>query len=177
MDPKRGYAKTEWERRFLLARFPIEASVVRVRRITDDYIENTNLRLREQSEGQNHTVFKLTQKLAEETGSARRELVTTIYVTREEFSVLTKLPARILQKTRFSVPPFGIDVFEGQLSGLVLAEAEFSSAAEASALVIPSFVEQEITNDHRFTGGSLVAASRSEIQHLLAEYKIPCELL
>ena len=177
MDPKRKYAKTEWERRFLLARFPVEASVVRVRRITDYYIENSHLRLREQSEKKNETVYKLTQKLAEETGTARQDLVTTIFVTREEFSVLTKLPARVLKKTRFSVPPFGIDVFEDELSGLVLAEAEFKSATEASVLVIPSFVVQEVTDDHRFTGGKLVKASRHALQELLAEYKIPCELL
>jgi len=177
MDPRRKYAKVEWERRFLLVRFSPEASVTRVGRITDHYIENTNLRLREQSEGQNHSVFKLTQKLAEENSAARQELVTTIYVTREEFSMLTKLPARILKKTRFSVPPLGIDVFEGELGGLVLTEAEFNSAAEASARVIPSFVVQEVTNDHRFTGGILVTASRHDIRHLLAEYKIPCKLL
>jgi CYTH domain-containing protein len=177
MDPNRKYAKAEWERRFLLARFPVEASVIRVRRITDYYVENTCLRLREQSGGENQTVFKLTQKLAEETGAARQELVTTIYVTLEEFSVLTKLPAKILKKTRYSVPPFGIDVFEGELSGLVLAEAEFNSAGEAAALTLPPFVVEEVTHDHRFAGGSLVEMSRHDLQQLLAEHKIPCELL
>ena len=38
-----------------------------------------------------------------------------------------------------------------------MAEAEFSSDAEASSLVIPSFVYEEVTDDSRFTGGSLVA--------------------
>jgi CYTH domain-containing protein len=177
MDPNRKYAKVERERRFLLTRFPPEAGVVRVRRITDYYIENTRLRLREQSEAENQTVFKLTQKLAEDPGTACQELVTTMYVTLDEFSVLTKLPAKILKKTRYSVPPFGIDVFEGELSGLVLAEAEFNSATEAAALVIPAFAVQEVTHDHRFTGGKLVGTSRHELQQLLAEHKIPCELL
>jgi CYTH domain-containing protein len=176
MDPKRKYAKVEWERRFLLARFPGEANVARVRQITDYYLENTSLRLREQSEEKSETVYKLTQKLEEETGIARQDLVTTIYVTRAEFSVLTQLPAKILKKTRFSISTFGIDVFEGELSGLVLAEAEFSSDTEASALALPSFVVREVTHDHRFTGGSLVRASRYEVQQLLAEHKIPCEL-
>jgi CYTH domain-containing protein len=176
MNPKRKYAKVEWERRFLLARFPGEANVARVRQITDYYLENTSLRLREQSEEKNETVYKLTQKLGEETGIARQDLVTTIYVTREEFSVLTQLPAKMLKKTRFSISPFGIDVFEGELSGLVLAEAEFSSDTEMSALALPSFAVREVTHDHRFTGGSLVRASRYEVQQLLAEHKIPCEL-
>jgi CYTH domain-containing protein len=177
MDPNRKYAKAEWERRFLLARFPVEASVIRVRRITDYYIENTRLRLREQSEAENQAVFKLTQKLEEETGTARQDLVTTIYVTLDEFAVLTKLPAKILKKTRYSVPPFGIDVFDGELIGLVLAEAEFNSAAEAAALALPSFVVQEVTHDHRFTGGNLVTASSHDLQQLLAEFKIPREVL
>jgi CYTH domain-containing protein len=33
----------------------------------------------------------------------------------------------MLNKVRYSVPPLGIDVFEGTLEGLRLAEAEFNS--------------------------------------------------
>jgi hypothetical protein len=46
--PSSKYALVERERRFLLAQFPGAASVVRIRRITDRYIDGTSLRLREQ---------------------------------------------------------------------------------------------------------------------------------
>lgn len=163
------YARIEWERRFLLDRFPSGAIVTRIRPVIDHYIEGTNLRLREQSEDDGEVVFKLTQKLPGGTLPAEQGLITTMYLTKDEFNVLARLPAKVLRKTRHSVPPFGIDVFEGVLDGLVLAEAEFNSAAEASALILPSFIVAEVSGDTRFTGGSLVTASRQQLNNWLGE--------
>ena len=57
------YARVEHERRFLLCDFPHGQPIVRIRRITDRYIEGTNLRLREQEDECSLPVFKLTQKI------------------------------------------------------------------------------------------------------------------
>ena len=164
------YARVEWERRFLLARFPAEAKVTQVRRIVDRYIDGTTLRLRQMREDDGRQVFKLTQKLAAQMRGARQGLITNIYLASEEFDVLSQLPARMLRKTRHSVPPFGIDVFEGELRGLVLAEAEFHSAEEAAALEVPPFLHREVTTDVRFSGGKLATATRDELRQWLAEY-------
>ena len=166
------YARIEYERRFLLEQFPSDAKVVRVRRITDRYIEGTALRLRQQSDKGGPTTFKLTQKVPGESSGAQQGLITSMYLTEDEFHVLVHLPAKELSKTRYSVPPFGIDVFEGALEGLLLAEAEFDSAAEAEALTVPSFIGQEVSRDNRFSGGRLVCASRQELQAWLSEYGI-----
>jgi len=170
MHAEHKYARIEWERRFLLDRFPGEAVVTRVRRIRDRYIEGTTLRLREQSDTDGRTFFKLTQKLPDKAAGARQGLITTMYLTKDEFGVLAQLPAKVLTKARHSAPPFGIDVFDGVLSGLVLAEAEFDSAAEASALVLPSFILHEVSGDPTFTGGHLVTISRRQLEDSLAEY-------
>ena len=98
-----------------------------------------------------------------------RTAITTMYLSSVEFSVLAKLPAKVLTKTRHSVPPFGIDVFDGVLSGLVLAEAEFNPAAEAADLVFPSFIGREASDDPTFTGGHLVIVSRWELETELAQ--------
>ena len=95
-----------------------------------------------------------------------------MYLRTEEFRILAELPAKQLKKTRYSVPPFGIDIFEGSLAGLILAEAEFDSASEADSLIIPSFIASEVTEDVRFTGGRLVHASRQDVEDWLAEYGI-----
>ena len=166
------YARIERERRFLVDSFPRTAEVARVRHINDLYIEDTALRLREQSESGQPTVFKLTQKVPQRAHGAQQGWITNMYLTAEEFSVLAQLPAKKLSKTRYSVPPFGIDVFEGALEGLCIAEAEFDSAADADALTIPSFIRAEVTTDDRFTGGELVRSSRHEIQSWLSEYGI-----
>jgi len=147
------YARIERERRFILAQFPSHATVVRDRRITDNYIEGTSLRLRKQSYSDGLTTFKLTQKLAMRGDGAQQGFITSMYLTQDEFQALAQLPARELTKTRFSVPPFGIDVFDGRLQGLILAEAEFDSAGAAEALTVPSFMAAEVSADDRFTGG------------------------
>jgi CYTH domain-containing protein len=172
MEPQHKYARIERERRFLLEQFPSNANVVRIRRLSDRYIEGTALRLREQSEDGGLTMFKLTHKVPARASGAQQGFITSMYLTQDEFCVLAQLSAKKLSKTRYSVPPFGIDVFEGTLQGLVLAEAEFDSAAAADALTLPSFMLREVSADNRFTGGQLVRASRQDIQTWLSEYGI-----
>jgi CYTH domain-containing protein len=166
------YARVERERRFLLGQFPSGANIVRARRISDRYIDGTSLRLREQIDDSGPPTYKLTQKIPERSSGAQQGLITSMILSRDEFLVLTRLPARELSKMRFSMPPFGIDVFEGALEGLFLAEAEFDSAATADALELPSFILREISADDRFTGGRLVRTSRQELRDWLSDYEL-----
>ena len=170
--PQEKYARIERERRFLLAEFPGNRTVVEERRITDNYIDGTTLRLRKQCSSDGRTTFKLTQKLPVRGTGSQQGFITTMYLTQDEFHVLAQLPAGKLTKTRFSVPPFGIDVFDGLLEGLILAEAEFDSAAEADALAVPPFVAGEVSADDRFTGGQLVRASRGQMESWLSDYGV-----
>ncbi len=144
--------------------------VLQDRLIIDHYLEGTTLRLRKQSYNDGLITFKLTQKLPMRGSGAQQGFITSMHPTQAEFHVLAQLPARKLTKTRFSVPPFGIDVFDGPLQGLILAEAEFDSAEAAEALIVPSFVSAEVSDDDRFTGGKLVRASRQDIQSWLSDY-------
>lgn len=89
-----------------------------------------------------------------------------------EYELLASLPAAQLSKARFSVPPLGVDVFDGRLQGLVLAEAEFTTDEEARSFVPPAECVVEVTNDARFTGGRLVQTSRQELLGWLAEHGI-----
>ncbi|MGY5106960.1 hypothetical protein [Streptomyces sp. 900105245] len=66
----------------------------------------------------------------------------------------------------------GVDVFDGRLQGLVLAEAEFTTDEEARSFVPPAECVVEVTNDARFTGGPLVQTSRQELLGWLAEHDI-----
>ena len=163
------YARIERERRFLLDRFPT-VDVVRIRHITDRYIDGSRLRLREQSDDGGPAIYKLTQKVPARVNGAQRGLITNLYLSADEFHLLAQLPGKVLSKVRYSVPPFGIDVFEGPLQGLRLAEAEFNSDAESDALVVAEFILHEVTDDERFTGGQLVCASRRSVESWLAEY-------
>lgn len=170
MHTEGKYARSEWERRFLLKRFPAGAEIHGNRKIVDRYIAGTTLRLRRQIDDKGSIVSKLTQKIPTGRNGALRGVITTMYLTDREFEVFAALAATVLTKTRYSVPPFGIDVFDGQLSGLVLAEVEFNSGSEASAFTPPSFVEHEVSSDDRFDGGRLASAPRREIEALVGEY-------
>jgi CYTH domain-containing protein len=167
VSPASRFARPEWERRFLLDRIPEHAHVTRVQQIADRYIVGTRLRLRRMNSSDGGVAFKLTQKLDHSADGAFQGNLTTIYLAEEEYNVFAALPARLLEKTRHSVPPFGIDVFRGNLTGLILAEAEFSSTEEAAAFEPPGFFLREVTSDARFTGGSLSALTKPQLASLL----------
>jgi len=171
-DKELKYANHERERRFLLAALPAEP-VVRTVTITDRYITGTRIRLRravEVIDGGEDVVYKLTQKVPHPDGGPG--LITTIYLTAEEYRVFERLPGTPLRKIRHSVPPFGVDVFEGELAGLILAEAEFSDDETLADFTPPPMVVAEVTQDERFSGGHLINAGQAGIAVALAEYGI-----
>ncbi len=160
--PGSKYALIERERRFLVPGLPdLEPSAVR--HITDRYVIGTRLRLRRTEgtvDGRPEVVRKLTQKVpgpADVPG--RCGDITTIYVDEEEYRTLCALPALVLRKTRLSLPPLGVDVFEGPLAGLVIAEAEFADDESMAAFVPPAWCGTEITGNPALTGAALARIS------------------
>ncbi|GAA4954294.1 hypothetical protein [Actinoplanes utahensis] len=164
------YARVERERRFLLAAPPPPAAVTVTRTITDRYLTGTRLRLRRADRSDGGCELKLTQKVPAARPGAVQGLITNTYLSPAEYDVLARLPATVLSKIRFSVPPLGVDVFDGRLQGLVLAEAEFTTDEEAQLFVPPADCVAEVTDDIRFTGGRLVETTRRQLLQSLAEY-------
>ena len=141
--------------------------------ITDRYLPGTGLRLRrvECLDG-GACEFKLTQKVPAGRPGYIQGLITNTYLSAAEYDLLASLPGEVLSKTRLSVPHLGIDVFDSPLHGLVLAEAEFTTDEAAQSFLLPQGVIAEVTDDARFTGGSLVRARRHDLIAWLAEYGI-----
>jgi CYTH domain-containing protein len=167
------YARIERERRFLLAGPPPASAVTATRRITDRYLPGTRLRLRRVDyPGDQACEFKFTQKLPAARPGHVQGLITSTYLSAAEYDLLASLPAGVLAKTRLSIPPLAIDVFDPPLHGLVLADAEFGTDEAAAAFIPPPLVIAEVTEDARFTGGSLVRARRDDLLAWLAEYGI-----
>lgn len=175
LQGRRGkYSRVERERRFLVRGLPPDRAI-RVRRIVDRYFVGTRLRLRlieEIERDDTAGVYKLTQKIAGPPSRASQDLITNIYLSISEYQLLSGIPAAVLKKTRHSIPPMGIDVFEGPLAGLIIAEVEFESDDDMRAFPPPAYAVAEVTHDQRFTGGRLVSATREEIASWLAEYGI-----
>jgi CYTH domain-containing protein len=48
-----------------------------------------------------------------------------------------------------------VDEFQGDLGGLIMAEAEFKTRELLLAFTMPDFAVREVTDDPRFNGGNL----------------------
>jgi hypothetical protein len=168
----RKYALVERERRFLLAESPAGVPTHQVL-IEDRYLRGTRLRLRRMTNLEEpgfRLTYKLTQKIPSVSGAPG--LITTLYLSADEYTALLGIPADTLRKIRSSFPPLGVDVFEGPLDGLVLAEAEFETASHEASFHMPADAVAEVTADVRFSGGRLVTLTAVETADLLATFGI-----
>lgn len=152
------YARWEREHRFLLREVPV--GVGPAVGIADRYLDGTRLRLR-RTDGPDGVVHKLGQKVRPDPGDPSAIRITTIYLSPEEHELLSVLGGRTLAKSRHAWHLDGrhlaVDVFEGALQGLVLAEVEVDHEGEQPPP--PPGAVADVTHDDRFTGGALAAAA------------------
>lgn len=155
--PKSKYAWVERERRWLCRSVPLDR-VTSTETYRDLYVEGTQLRLREAlPAGGGAPMLRLGRK-ADVSPDVR--LLTSIYLSAEEYRLLSSLPGNTLRKTRHSLGKVDgadvfVDVFDGPLTGLIMAEAEFGSMEEMERYPMPDFAIREVTRDVRYTGGRL----------------------
>jgi hypothetical protein len=113
------------------------------------------------------TAFKLTQKLPGWRGDARGLALTTIYLDEPAYLELhAALNDRgyALRKVRHQPRGLGglsIDVFEGALRGLVMAEIEFDDAERMSAYAPPEWCGDEVTQNPSYSGFILARDGRA----------------
>lgn len=71
---------------------------------------------------------------------------------------------RRLHKRRYVIPHgdlmIEVDVYEGDLEGLVVAEVEFVSEAQARAFEPPDWIGAEVTGDERYLNETLATKGR-----------------
>ena len=168
--PESKYARIERERRYLLADLPEGLTRASPHfQITDNYITGTRLRLRKLREPQtNKWTVKLTQKFAPNPADLSRTIITNSYLNAAEADVLSVFEANEIRKNRypfeFDGRNFSIDMFLGDLFGLVLAETSFESDKELDEFPLPPFAIEDVTNNDLFTGGKLSVATFAEVR-------------
>ena len=173
--PESKYARIERERRYLLRDLPegLDRADPHLQ-ITDNYITGTRLRIRKVRDPKtNKWVVKFTQKFAPDATDLSRTIITNIYLTPIEAETLAIFEANEIRKNRyyfdFAGRRFSIDMFLGDLLGLVLAETSFETDADMSAFPPPPFALADVTNNEIFTGGKLCeltfADIRKEVDH------------
>lgn len=133
--------------------------------IEDRYLTGTRLRLRRMTDGQTGAVAcKLTKKYA--SADPRARPIVTAYLDADEYALLAALPGRPIVKRRLPLQAgaltYSLDRFEGALAGLELAEIEWPDAAGLEGLPAPPGALGEVTDDHRYRGGTLARAASIE---------------
>lgn len=173
--PESKYARIERERRYLLNDLP--EGLTRADhhlQITDNYITGTRLRIRKVRDPRtNKWVVKFTQKFAPDPKDFSRTIITNTYLNAFEADTLAVFEANEIRKNRyyfdFEGRQFAIDMFLGDLFGLVLAEVSFESDEELDGYEPPPFAVAEVTNIEMFTGGRLSQLTIADIKDELTK--------
>ena len=178
--PESKYARIERERRYLLQDLP--EGLTRADhhlQITDNYITGTRLRIRKVRDPRtNKWVVKFTQKFAPDPKDFSRTIITNTYLNAFEADTLAVFEANEIRKNRyyfeFEGRQFAIDMFLGELLGLVLAEISFETDEDLEGYPPPPFAVAEVTNIEMFTGGSLSQITIADIKDELVRTPLAC---
>ena len=168
--PESKYARVERERRFLLNDLPEDVTRADPHvQITDNYITGTRLRIRRVRDPKtNKWIVKFTQKSAPDARDLSRTIITNIYLTALEAEMLSVLEANEIRKNRyyfdFEGRRFSVDMFLGDLFGLVLAETSFETDHELKEFKTPPFALADVTDNELFTGGRLCRMKIEDIR-------------
>jgi CYTH domain-containing protein len=168
--PDSKYARVERERRYLLADLP--EGLTRADhhlQITDNYLTGTRLRLRKVRDPRtNKWVVKFTQKFAPNAEDLSRTTITNTYLNPIEADTLAIFEANEIRKNRYPLEfegrKFAVDMFLGDLFGLVLAEVSFETDDELDSFRKPPFALAEVTNNEIFTGGRLSQLTFADVR-------------
>ena len=142
----------EIERKFLIKELP-DLSKYEFLEIEQGYLStNPVVRIRKKNDK-----YILTYK-----GSglfAREEIEANL--TKEAYEHLsTKIDGYLITKKRYLIPldPYTseLDVFEGHMDGLIMAEVEFPSVEEANAFNPPTWFGEDVTEDKRYHNSNMI---------------------
>lgn len=143
----------EIERKFTLVSLPEDLESYDSYDIEQAYLSNSpTVRIRKGG-----SKFTLTYKSGKGMDHAEYNLPLT-----EEayYHLLEKHDGNVITKRRYKIPYNGLtielDIFSGDLEGLIFAEVEFESVEEANAFVMPSWFKEDVTDDPHYRNSFMV---------------------
>lgn len=156
----------EIERKYLIKQIPSDLSRYPFHQIEQAYLNiDPVVRIRKQDEE-----YYLTYKGK---GMISREEYNLHLDKKAYYHLLTKHDGNVITKTRYLIPlnnpqfipgfivkpnlqlTIELDLFEGDLATLVLAEIEFPDIETANALIMPDWFQKDVSNDSRYHNSNL----------------------
>lgn len=136
----------EIERKFTIKKVP-DLSAFSFLKIEQAYLNiNPVIRIRRQNEE-----YYLTYKGK---GMMAREEYNLPLNKESFYHLLDKVDGQIIKKTRYLIPfendTIELDIFEGSLKPLIIAEVEFKSERDAYEFTPPEWFDQDVTMDYRY---------------------------
>jgi adenylate cyclase len=141
----------EIERKFLVPEAPDDLDRHRSTAIEQGYLaiadDGTEVRIRRRDGSATLTV---------KAGGGRSRIEEELEIDEDRFERLWPVTkGRRIEKTRYEIPTddgltIELDVYDGALAGLVVAEVEFDSEDAADAFTGPDWLGREVTDDQRY---------------------------
>jgi CYTH domain-containing protein len=162
------YSRIEYARRFIVEPGSDWKNFVEPYSKTheDKYLRGSRLRLRILKDSDSdRQLLKLTKKFESDSPYVRQ--IITLILSPGEYELLDGLEGNRVRKTRcyhsYLGQIFSIDVFEGELSSLLICETERDSLEDLMSAEFPAYASREVTEDAFFTGGNLCQTTHTEL--------------
>lgn len=143
----------EIERKFLVKRLPEDLDSYRKKRLEQGYLSTVPvLRVRKEDDE-----YFVTYKGS---GMMSREEYNHPLTKEAFYHLIDKADGIIIQKTRYMIPQdnglvIELDVFEGELEGLIMAEVEFDSPEAADSYVPVEWFGREVTEESAYHNSNM----------------------
>lgn len=145
----------EIERKFLVESLPENLEQYPHKEVVQGYLaiteDGTEVRLRQKGSKYFQTV---------KSGSGKTRFESEVEITGEQFGTLWEATkGKRVEKTRYEIPHengiIELDVYHGDLEGLLSAEIEFPSEEESNEFIMPEWLGEEVTDDKRYKNQNL----------------------
>ncbi len=165
----------ELEKTYLAKNLPKGLQSCDFKEIIDIYIpkekEHPELRLRK-----NGNKYEITKKTPIDENDKSRQEEQNIILSGEEFNSLNKqIDGKRVHKIRYYFPYKDriaeIDIFQGDLEGLVVIDFEFEETEDIESFEMPNFCLVDITQELFIAGGMLCGKKYEDIEKDLERFK------
>ncbi len=166
MPTQPNNVEIELELTYLARNFPDGMTGVAPQRLVDTYVPEDAARpyVRLRQKG---TQYEITKKQPVDEQDLSNQTEQTIPLLKDEFEALCRASRRHVVKDRYTLIAAGrtaeVDVFIGDLEGLVVIDFEFDSLEEKQAFEPPEFCLVDVTQELFIAGGQLAGKTYGDI--------------